>query len=237
LLRFAANIPATATLVALNVLIHLAANGVPRWHRVFMLLGDNHGPAFFFGGHWWRPISAAFLHGGTLHLVMNMLSLVQVGLVLERLWGWKVMLTLYFGSALIAALATMYWSPLIHSIGASGAVFGTFGALLVLASRMRRIWPQAMGRLRVILAWLIGYNLLLGALLPQIDHAAHVGGLLAGMLGASLIRIDATHPDRLKPTAGSIALVAAVYCIVIVWAMPYAGAEVRQAALGVLGSP
>ena len=132
----------------------------------------------------WRFLTAAFLHspGQYLHIVFNMVALWFVGPTLENTLGRARYITLYLMSAIggsvgsvLLATATDGWGT--SSVGASGAVFGLFGAILVVSKRLG-------GDVRGILV-LIGINLALGFVMSNIAWQAHVGGLVTGGLLAA----------------------------------------------------
>ena len=135
------------------------------------------------GGQWWRLLTSAFLHAGWMHLAFNALALVYVGGLVERLvgrWPWWV---LFVTSALGGAVSSWQWTE-APAVGASGAVFGYLGALLVYGFVHRRTLPAALARRLTwgLLPWVV-LNLAFG-LWPgvRIDNAAHVGGMVVGAL-------------------------------------------------------
>ncbi|MPZ88349.1 MAG: rhomboid family intramembrane serine protease, partial [Nitriliruptorales bacterium] len=138
-------------------------------------------------GEWWRLLSAAFLHGSVLHIAFNMYALYLFGPQIERQVGSVPFLSLYLGSAL-AGGAAYYLAYVLQTgavnpaVGASGAIFGLFGATLAGAYRGR---TTAAGRagLRQLLV-LLGINLALPLVVPAIAWQAHLGGLVAGVLVA-----------------------------------------------------
>lgn len=144
--------------------------------------GANAG-AFTLDGDYWRIITAAFLHGSFLHIAMNMAVLWDVGPLVERIYGSKRFLLLYFFAAITASLNTLFWNPGGCSVGASGAVFGIFGAMLAFYQSHRKSIPAHVikEKSRVVMA-VIGYNLIFGVMQPNIDNAGHVGGLIGGFL-------------------------------------------------------
>ncbi|HYE38700.1 MAG TPA: rhomboid family intramembrane serine protease [Ramlibacter sp.] len=131
---------------------------------------------------YWRLLAATFLHGGLIHLGMNMLGLWGAGHLLSRLHGNGQFLLVYFASALAGSAASLHFAAQTAvSVGASGAVFGVLGAVLVTAYRHRQRLPKAMTR--GILASegvFLAYALANGFSRAGIDNAAHLGGLLAG---------------------------------------------------------
>ena len=86
-------------------------------------------------GEWWRLITAAFLHYGPFHIAMNMFSLYFAGSILEQVIGrWRFAI-LYLVSGLAGSAGALYWSPNSAPVGASGAIFGVLGGLLILERR------------------------------------------------------------------------------------------------------
>ncbi len=133
-------------------------------------------------GDWWRFVSCMFLHGGFLHLLMNMISLGIAGLFLEHLIGTKKFTVAYFLSGIIASFVSMWWhDEYIVAVGASGAIFGLYGILL--AFIICRIFDPFFNKfLLILLLCTAGFSLLVGILSEGIDNSAHIGGLLAGFV-------------------------------------------------------
>ncbi|HZQ04481.1 MAG TPA: rhomboid family intramembrane serine protease [Gaiellaceae bacterium] len=152
-------------------------------------------------GEWWRLITAAFLHYGPLHLGLNMFSLYFAGSILETVIGrWRFVL-LYVVAGLAGSAGALYVNPNSISAGASGAIFGVLGGLLVLERRGSiATGGQVLG--------LIVLNLVLTFAIPGISIGAHIGGLIAGivvMLGFSRFR---RSPQLSIAAAAAVALVA-----------------------------
>jgi membrane associated rhomboid family serine protease len=167
--------PVTLAMIGLNVLAFLLQAADPALTDRFGML-----PVAVEAGQWERLITAAFLHAGLLHLASNMLALYVVGAPLERVIGSGRFVTVYLASALGGSLLALVLSPPdVLGVGASGAVFGLFGALAVLH---RRIGADA----RSITA-LIGINLVISFAVPNISWQAHIGGLVTGALVALLV--------------------------------------------------
>jgi rhomboid protease GluP len=172
-------------LIALNVLAYVAMIAKTGHVTAFttpelLHWGGDLGVAVF-QGQYWRMLTSAFLHAGLMHIAGNMYFLWQLGLLTEQIVGsWK-MLVLY----LIAALASSALSILIHpytvSVGASGAIFGLAGALLVFARRKIRFGNNQMLVYKGLLQF-VGWNIVLGFVIPAVDNAAHIGGLIAGLV-------------------------------------------------------
>jgi rhomboid protease GluP len=139
------------------------------------------------GGQAWRLLTAMFLHFGLIHVGMNMACLYQVRLV-ERMLGRAEFLALYLASGLVGGLCSLVMHPNAVSAGASGAVFGLFGAFsaVMIVRRDRvdpRVWKQTMRSLGTF----FGLNLALGLSARGIDLAAHIGGLATGFAGGFVL--------------------------------------------------
>ncbi len=164
-------------------------------------------------GQWWRMVTAMFLHGGILHLALNMYALWEAGLMVTRLFGNRGFLVVYFGAGLVGNALSLHFSGQTGvSVGASGAVFGVAGALLAAVIQHRGKFP--MGRSKQMLMSLglfIFYSLAYGFSRQGIDNAAHVGGLLAGLVAGWLLveKID----DTVTPLRRQVMMaVAAALC-------------------------
>lgn len=183
----------TIVLIAVNVLVFLmmalqgvsvvnpTAESVLRW-------GADYGPLTLHG-QWWRMVVSTFLHFGIVHLLFNMFVLFNIGLFMETLAGRAAFLALYLVCGLGGSAASLAWHPSIVSAGASGAIFGLYGALLGYLVRHRGSIPaESLASLRKGALTFIGYNLLYG-LRPGVDMSAHLGGLATGfVLGLFLIQ-------------------------------------------------
>src|ERR1700740_170638 len=188
---------ATIVLIALNVLVFLmmvlqgvsvfnpTADSVLRW-------GADYGPLTLHG-QWWRMVVSTFLHFGLIHLLFNMFVLFSIGLFMESLAGRVPFVVLYLVCGLGGSAASLAWHPSIVSAGASGAIFGLYGALLGFLVPPRGSNPaESLASLRKGALTFIGYNLLYG-LRPGVDMAAHLGGLATGfVLGLFLIQPPST---------------------------------------------
>ena len=135
-------------------------------------------------GQWWLLITAGFLHGSIIHLLFNVYILWVLGSQLENIVGKAKFMIIYFGSLLGGSLASYLFSPFgSYSIGASGAIFGLMGAMLVVG-RKRNLDISQITTLVVI-------NVVIGFVLSGIDWRAHLGGLAAGAL-ITWVLINAT---------------------------------------------
>lgn len=142
------------------------------------------------GGEPWRLVTYMFVHVGLLHLLVNAYGLWVLGKVTEQLFGWARFLAIYVGSGIAGGVASTYLGAPGISAGASGAVFGLLGAAVVELGLHRDAYSARWtGSLVGLLLLLCGANIVVGFVYPQIDQAAHLGGLGAGaLLGLALSR-------------------------------------------------
>ena len=181
----------TPALVAVNVVVFVLMLGsgvhpLTPAAEAFLPWGGNYGPLTIIKGEWWRLLTANFLHFGLIHLAVNMWVLWDVGPLVERLVGNVGFLLLYLLSGILGSVASLFWTQEVVSAGASGAVFGVFGALLgFLLWRRDSVPTDVLAALRNSGGAFLAYNFLFGLVLGQklnIDHAAHLGGLAGGFL-------------------------------------------------------
>ena len=160
-------------------------------------------------GEFWRLLTAAFLHGGIVHLALNMYAIYLFGPPLEAALGRLRFIVLYLVSALGgSALSYAFAHPTTPSLGASGAVFGLLGAYLVVGRRLNKDTTSVM----VLLALNFAY----GFLVPRIDWRAHLGGLIAGALCAAAFAY-APASRRTAIQVGGVAAVIVLALAVVGW--------------------
>jgi len=176
----------TPILININILIFIAmiVSGVHFFMpdgQSLLEWGANFRPATL-AGQWWRLFTAMFLHIGILHLLLNMYALLYIGVLLEPYLGRTRFLAAYLLSGLAASVTSLWWHDLIISAGASGAIFGMYGVFLALLTT-NLLDKSVQKALLASIAIFVGYNLLYG-LRPDsgIDNAAHIGGLISGLL-------------------------------------------------------
>ncbi len=169
----------------LAVFVAMVLSGVSPLHpasRSLIAWGADYGPLTG-SGQWWRLWTSNFVHIGLVHLVCNLLALWQVGDLVERLVGNAGFLLLYTLSGILGSLASFYWNPLLLSAGASGAIFGVYGALLACLFQNPGVFPRSiLTRLTRSTALFVGYNILYGLRATGINMVAHLGGLAGGLL-------------------------------------------------------
>ena len=135
-------------------------------------------------GEWWRLATAVFLHGNLIHLLFNTLVLFDLGPAVEEMYGAARFLVLYFLAGIAGSLASLLWHPLAIGIGASGALFGLIGVMIAYGYQQRTTLGEQVKTMYV--RWAI-YGLLFGFVIPGIDNAAHIGGLLTGLVFGALV--------------------------------------------------
>jgi membrane associated rhomboid family serine protease len=145
-------------------------------------------------GEWWRLVTSMFLHGGILHLGLNMLLLFWVGAPIEEAIGRARFLILYFVSGLAGAAGALLLSdPSSITVGASGAIFGLLGAAVVF--ERQRTMVLGGSALSIIVL-----NLVLTFAVPNVSIGGHVGGLIGGALGGlALSRFGRSHAAYGRP--------------------------------------
>ncbi len=136
------------------------------------------------GGQWWRIVSSAFVHFGAIHIAMNMIALNYVGAPVERLFG-KVRYALVYALALVGAgvAVVMFSNPEEFTAGASGAIFGLFGALVAAGLRLG---PRGRALISSVFPVIV-LNLVFTFAVPNISAAAHIGGLITGFVAGFVL--------------------------------------------------
>ena len=199
---------ATLTLLVLNFLflaLEIYAGGADNT-QVLLNLGASYGP-YLRRGEYWRLVMPMFLHGGWLHILGNSYCLYILGPILERVYGYGRYLTIYVAAGVGGASLSMLVSRNI-SVGASGAIFGIAGAMLVTGYVHRDVVPPRWGRAfgRGMIPF-IALNLALGFSMHGIDNWGHLGGLATGALLAFVIpppRHDLPYGEIAEPPSQAI---------------------------------
>lgn len=133
-------------------------------------------------GEWWRIITSMFLHAGIIHLLFNMYALMYIGALLEPLLGRLRFIAAYMFTGVISSLASLYFHPMTVSVGASGAIFGMYGVFLAMLTT-NIIEKSARQAMLANIGVFVAYNLIYGfAGNTNVDNAAHVGGLIGGII-------------------------------------------------------
>lgn len=230
---------ATWALVTINVLIWVigltqgaSALGTPADK---LLLWGGNAASEVQKGEWWRLLSATFLHSGLMHLAMNMLGLYAAGTLVERIYGIRLYLIVYLGAGLLGSAFSLHFSAQTFvSVGASGAVFGVTGALLVAVLQHRDKLPRNFSKQLISgVGVFVFYSLMQGLTTPGIDNAAHIGGLLGGALAAYILpeRFDlATYARAMRNRAVTTVLVMVVATVGIAASAPSAPYDLARIA-------
>ncbi|EIF51103.1 hypothetical protein SULAR_07038 [Sulfurovum sp. AR] len=158
--------------------------------QVLVDMGALFGPLTVLKGEWWRLLTAMFLHGGMTHLLMNMFSLYLVGRGAEMYFDTKSYLSIYFFSGIIGGLVSLYIHPVSVGVGASGAIFGVFGALAGFFLAHREKIASHTKAFMKDFSIIIAINLVIGFSIPSIDVSAHIGGLIVGFIGGFVLSKD-----------------------------------------------
>lgn len=173
---------ATYVLITLNILMFIitsifSGNFIDSNIEVLIYFGAKVN-SLISGGDYYRLLTCAFLHGGFLHLAVNMYALNALGPLVEKVYGRVKFLIIYFVAAFVSSIFSFSFSTSI-SIGASGAIFGLLGATLIFAYKMRnKIGTKMITNILSVIA----LNAFLGLALPNIDNFGHLGGLVGGTL-------------------------------------------------------
>jgi len=172
-------------------------------------------------GELWRLVSATFMHAGLDHLVGNLVMLYILGMACEHGFGRSQFLFLYVLSGIVGSLASLLGGT--TSVGASGAIFGLAGAIVVLFWRHRNRLHLRDRRIGIVLAFWACYQLFLGSLTPGIDNLAHAGGVASGALLAFALSPEVVYGretvskrllTRLGLMASCLCLVATAVCFI-----------------------
>jgi rhomboid protease GluP len=169
------------------------------------------------GGQPWRLVAAMFLHFGVIHVGMNMLCLYQAREV-ERVFGRLGFATLYLVAGLVGGVASLARQELVVSAGASGAVFGVFGAFLgFLVARRKSIAPDAWQKAMRSMGSFVAINLIV-SLQAHIDLRAHVGGFATGAIGGAWLAAgDHAAARRAARSIAVAAIGVAISAAAVVW--------------------
>lgn len=223
--------PITTTLVAMNVAVYVAMtlSGVspvaPTLSQV-LKWGANWGPLSL-GAEPWRMLASNYVHGGIIHIALNMWCLWSLGFLAERVFDpWTYVLTYTF-CGLAGSLASLWWHPMAVGVGASGAIFGLAGALIAALYLGHLPIPrQAMqGTLKSLLTF-AGYNLFFGAVARGIDNSAHIGGLLAGLVVGAVLAKHLMAPAEVRDGwRRGVFIVAAVVMVLLFTAVKHSHAN------------
>jgi membrane associated rhomboid family serine protease len=200
-------------LIGINVVVFLLQKASPSLQDHLILVGRGFDPTNgqtvgVADGEYYRLLTAAFMHGGLLHIALNMYALFLFGPPLEAALGRARFLAVYLISAVGGTAASYAFSnPLQQSLGASGAVFGLLGAFFFVNRRM--------GRETSGLLVLLAINFAFGFYARNIDWRAHLGGLIAGGLTALAFAYAPRAHRTVVQVAGAVLVVLAIAALVV----------------------
>ena len=172
--------------------------------QTLVSFGAKFGP-YIAMGQWWRLVTAGFLHGGLLHILMNSWVLWDLGSQVEEIYGASRMWVIYLVSSVGGFYLSALWNPMAPSVGASAGLFGLIGAMIALGISHRGGAGDAIKGMYI--RWAI-YGLLF-SFLPGIDMAAHIGGGITGFAVAYLAgtpRYEGAPVERLWQAGALICL-------------------------------
>lgn len=176
----------TYTVLALLAVIFLVLerSGSSMNVNTLIELGAKYNPGIV-EGEWWRLVTAMFLHIGFLHLFMNSLALFFIGGITERIYGTARFIIIYFAAGVFASTVSFAMNEQV-SAGASGAIFGCFGALLYLGLAHQRLFFRTLGMNVLVI---LGINLVFGFTVQAVDNGAHIGGLVGGFIASVFVHL------------------------------------------------
>lgn len=202
--------PVTSALIAINIIVYIIATfgTLTGKFDLFTMFALNSG--YVKSGELYRLITSAFMHESIFHLLVNLYALWIMGVQVETYIGKAKYLGIYLYSAIIASLLSCIVNgSTTWSLGASGAIFGLMGTLLYFGFHYRLYLDNA---LKTQIIPLIALNLIIGFMFPNIDNAAHIGGLIGGlfMTMALGIKNKSSKQDNINGVICSIILIAAL---------------------------
>lgn len=221
--------PVTIALIGINALAFaiMVLRGVSFFlptPQQAIAFGADFGPLTL-NGQWWRLATSMFVHFGIIHIGLNMWCLWNLGRSAEILMGRFSYLLAYFASGIFGSIASVYWTPMAAGAGASGAIFGMAGVLVTFVYLKKTpSHLQINKKMLSSLGTFIFYNLVIGASIPGISNAAHVGGVVMGaVVGALLPAASASESSRRT----RLSLVA-VFCAATLFASAVAAKHLRS---------
>jgi membrane associated rhomboid family serine protease len=168
---------ATNALITIICAAYLAQQLIPDLQMQLLLPGYDY---LQYSNEWYRLFTVALTHGGLMHLAFNMYSLYILGNPIEYAYGRNKFLAIFTVSLLTGSLTSVFLNTSNHaSVGASGAIFGLFGAFLIVG--------KSIGANVREIAVIIGLNFALGFILGGVDWRAHLGGLIGGLIATQLL--------------------------------------------------
>ncbi len=180
--------PVTLMIIGINVVLYLYTALLSKSFDINIRVLVDFGAKvneLIIQGEYYRLVTSAFLHADAMHILFNMYALFALGRILENLLGKLKYISIYLFSALTGGILSYYYTPNV-SIGASGAIFGLLGALLMVAIFKRRVVNKGLlPRIAIVLM----ISLFSGFSSGNTDNFGHIGGLLGGLLMSSILLI------------------------------------------------
>jgi rhomboid protease GluP len=158
------------------------------------LFGAGHGYSVLPGGEWWRLITPIFLHGGLIHFGFNSFVLMQLGPLVEEEYGTERFWAIYLFCGIFGNVVSQIWDPRTLVVGASGAIVGMIGLMIVYGTRRGGVAGRQLKGVMIQYAVFI----LIISLLPRVSFSAHLGGFLGGFLLGWIVPIG---PFKNRATA------------------------------------
>jgi membrane associated rhomboid family serine protease/Flp pilus assembly protein TadD len=211
--------PVTVTILTMNLLVFAAmalrgASLLSPDNVQLLKWGADFGPLSL-GAQPWRILTSTYVHIGFVHITVNMWALWQLGRAAERIFGPWTYFVIYTASGISGSLLSLLHNPIGVSAGASGALFGIVGALIAALYLGKLPFPKPVrdGLLKN-LVWVAVINLGLGASIPGIDNAGHVGGLVMGLALGAIIGPHLMEQQVRRAGYNRLTAVAAVFLLV-----------------------
>ncbi len=178
----------TYTLLGINIFIYILS--ILNYSWVINTFANYY--ANLQKGELWRLVTSTFVHADIFHILFNMMALMEIGPLVEKYYGKSKFLTIYLGSGILGSLFSAVCSNYV-GVGASGAIFGLFGAMVFFGYKYRATLD---GFLRSGVIPILIANLIIGIIIPEIDVIAHLGGLLGGVLLSYTLGV--TNKEKIK---------------------------------------
>jgi rhomboid protease GluP len=207
--------PVTNILIGLNVAVYVAmvlrgVNPVEPTTQQLLPWGANWGPLSL-STEPWRILASNYLHGGIVHIALNMWCLWNLGALSELIFDAWTYVLIYTASGIGGSLASLWIHPVTVGVGASGAIFGLAGALIAALYLGHLPIPKSAvrGTLKSLVLFAV-YNLFFGAAVGVIDNSAHIGGLVAGLLMGAAMAKHLMTSEEVRTTWRRLLAIAAI---------------------------
>lgn len=194
----------TYLFLGINLLLYLLleAKGSSTDIDTLILFGAKFIPNII-AGDYWRFITPMFLHIGWVHLFFNCLALFFLGRIVEGIYGSFRFFWIYLIAGIVGTVASFAFTPQL-SAGASGAIFGLFGALLFFGWKNKNLFFRTLGSDVIVILFI---NLSIGFIFPMIDNFGHIGGLIGGFLISIILGLPFTYNWRLRIITATFLLI------------------------------